>query len=183
MGIVLAVLLLLAVNFAGMRKASSVNRAAREFSSMIYFYRSQAVRERRAFGIRFRDTLSGYEFGVYGDGDGDGIRSNDIENGTEELIVGPFLFEERYRGVKPLVLGPWPVPAPPPSRGMIDNPSDPVKFGRSDTLSITPRGTSNGGSLYLSDGEGRMWAVVTMATTLRTRLWEYDSKNRSWTRR
>ena len=181
--LLLAVFLFTLISYSRIGNANVVKVAAREFSSLIYLYRYKAVRERRSFGIKFQQTKTGYSYRVYGDGDDDGIRQRDIEEGVEELVEGPYVFGDKHHGARPLIPEPWPVPAPPPSREGIKKPWDAVKFGAYDTLVITPRGTSNGGSIYISDGEERLWAVVIMGSTMRLRLWEYDRGVGKWIRR
>jgi hypothetical protein len=59
---------------------------------------------------------------------------------------------------------------------------DPIRFGRSDLVSFSPRGTSSSGTLYVSDGRLAAAAIVLYGGTGRIRIWVYDRERGAWVR-
>jgi hypothetical protein len=138
--------------------------AGREFCSNFRLAASAAVRGNVYTAIRFERHADEVRYAVYRDGDHDGVRSDDIASGRDELVAGPF----------PLGTGPTVrvgilrgTPAIPPERGLLSG--DPVRFGRSDILSFSPLGTATPGTFYLM-GDGAQAAVRVTGGTARVRL-------------
>ena len=74
------------------------------------------------------------------------------------------------------------IPEIPPGPGILMPGSDPVRFGRSDIITFTPRGTSSSGTLYVSDRDGTAVAVVLYGGTGRIRIWRFDRDRWLWSR-
>lgn len=130
-----------------------------------------------------RLTWSGgrYLYAFYADGDGDGVRGEDISSGRDPLLGGPRDLGSRYEGVDFGLLD-VAIPEVPPGSGALAPSSDPVRFGRSDIVTFTPWGTSSSGTLYISDGRDTVAAVVLYGGTGRIRFWKFDRQARRWTR-
>ena len=143
-----------------------IRGAARIFQGEFRKARSIAVRQNRYAAIRFERNEAGAEFSVYVDGNGNGVRSDDIEDGVDERIAGPFPLHGHAPGVRvginegvPAIEG-----------GALD-PHDPIRFGRSDILSFSPLGTSTPGTFYLA-GDATQGAVrVTNNGRVRLLVW------------
>lgn len=114
------------------------------------------------------------------DGDGDGIRSDDLRRGIDRITEGPVPVRDRW-GIEPgyarsLVS----LTSPPPDEDRLSNLEDPVRFGSRDIVSCSSRGTITPGTFYLSDGSERQLAVVVAGSTGRVRVWEYQLERRLW---
>jgi len=143
--------------------------------------RSEAIASRRDVAMRLTWSGGRYQYAFYADGDGDGVRSNDIASGRDPLIGEPRDLPTRYEGID-FGLLPEAIPEVPPGAGVLPPGSDPVRFGRSDIITFTPRGTSSSGTLYLSDGQGTVAAVVVYGATGRLRFWRFDRERWVWIR-
>ena len=116
------------------------------------------------------------------DGNGNGLRTAEIRDGTDPTLDGPFHLQDRVEHTQPGFPGAGPFTSPPPSSGPLRDLDDPVKFGRSDIISFSPIGRSSSGTVYLKDGAGGLWAVVLYGPTVRVRIWRWDPRARLWKR-
>jgi len=158
-----------------------VTAAARELGQEMARLRSEAIVSRRSVAMRLTWSQGRYVFAFYADGDGDGVRSDDIASGHDPLIGPGRDLASRYEGVDFGLLD-VPIPEVPPGGGTLAAASDPVRFGRSDIITFTPHGTSSSGTLYVSDGAGVVVAVVLFGGTGRIRTWRFDRDLWAWTR-
>ncbi len=143
--------------------------------------RSEAIASHRDVAMRLTWSGGRYQYAFYADGDGDGVRASDIASGRDPLIGQARDLPGRYEGID-FGLLPEAIPEVPPGSGVLPPGSDPVRFGRSDIITFTPRGTSSSGTLYVSDGQGTVAAVVVYGATGRLRLWRFDRERWAWTR-
>jgi prepilin-type N-terminal cleavage/methylation domain-containing protein len=132
--------------------------AGQQFKGQFRLAYSAAVRSGVYTAIRFerRDDATVW-YAVYRDGDGDGVRSADIEAGKDSLVSGPFPLTGGAPGVS-VAINPG-IPALPPEHGRLSG--DPVRFGTSDILSFSPLGTATPGTFYLAGDAGQAAVRVT----------------------
>lgn len=166
--------------------ASSLSRgrvasAAREMAGELARLRSEAIATRSRVALRIIWSGGRYLYSYYADGDGDGVRSDDIAAGRDPLVAGPRTLKSRHEGVDFGLLEAA-IPEVPPAGGVLAPFSDPVRFGASDTITFTPWGTSSTGTLYISDGKESVQAVVLYGRTGRIRIWRFDRSLWRWTR-
>ncbi len=166
--------------FAALSRAR-VAAAARELEQEMARLRAVAVATRRTQALRLAWSGGGYSFAFYADGDGDGIRADDIAAGRDPLTGGPRDLPSRYEGVDFGLLDAA-IPEVPPGGGALAPHADPVRFGRSDTVSFTPRGTATPGTIYVSDGRSAVVAVVVFGGTGRIRMLAFDRDCWCWRR-
>lgn len=106
------------------------------------------------------------------DGNGNGLRRQEIQSGTDPCDDGPFDIAEVFPGVAidvdPSLRGPG---GEPPS-------ADPVRFGSANLASFSPVGTCTSGSLYLRSRNGTQYAIRILGGTGRLRVLKYE--RRSW---
>ena len=146
---------------------SEGHAAARYLAARMGLARTQAVARGAAIGLRFDQEPRGFTFSVFQDGNGDGIRSSDIEAGIDPLIEPTASVFQQFPGVD-IGLAPG-APAP-----------DPVQLGRINILTFTPVGTSTSGTIYIRDRDGSQWAVRVLGATGRVRVLRYESRTRAW---
>lgn len=161
--------------------ASSLGRerletALRDVARELVAARWRALATGRSAGLRFLLEADGrLAWTVHADGDGDGLRSADIDGGTDPLLRQGGLPAPLRAG---LGAGPIP-PALPPQTGRLDRPEDPIKFGGADLAAFAPAGGATPGSLYLTDGH-RSVALVLNGVTGRLRLFRLQEANTAW---
>lgn len=160
-----------------------VTLAAQEVATALRQTRMRAVRANVHVAVRLSRVGRGDDrilWAVYGDGDGDGVRTRDIQAGRDPLLDGPRLLRRFDTSVRPgFADGPSPRdPADPHRR--LGRPEDPLRFGRSDLVSFGPLGTSTSGSLYLTDGARWTAAVRVYGTTGKVRVILYDPETETW---
>jgi type II secretory pathway pseudopilin PulG len=172
--VVLLILALLAGAAAGpvregMRRAR-LRSAATELARRMMAARWQAVSRHASIGLRFEQEGDGWRVVTYLDGDADGIRSRDIASGTDLPMGTVYRPQERRPGVRFGLPPGDPVPRIPPARGWLQPGDDPIRFGRSDIVSFSPLGGVTPGTVYLTDDDGRLAALVVFGATARMRL-------------
>jgi len=141
--------------------------------------RAQSVALRKYRGVYFFREGAGWAFSTVEDGNGNGLRTAEVRDGTDPVLDGPFRLEELVGSVRPGF--PFAsVREIPPGTGWLGNLQDPVKFGRSDIVSFSPLGRSSSGTLYLTDGIERLYAVVLYGPSTRIRVWRYRRSDRLW---
>ena len=156
-----------------------VAAAARDLEQQMARLRSAAIAERCDLAIRLTWSGGHYRFATYRDGDADGVRAEDINAGRDTLIEGPRDVWSRYEGID-FGLIDAAIPEVPPGRGVLPPFGDPVRFGRSDIITFTPRGTASSGTLYVSDGRSAVVAIVLYGATGRIRICGFDRDLWRW---
>jgi type II secretory pathway pseudopilin PulG len=161
------------------RLASAAHQVLRTF----YLARSHAIRHSANVGVRFRphpEDAARVTWTLYRDGDGDGVASEDIDQGID-LPEGPP--ERRLahfgRGVR-FGFPPGRPPREVDGTGRIGRLDDPIRFNRSDIAAFTASGTATPGSVYLTDGRDGLACVRVTARTGRVRILLYDARNEVW---
>ena len=157
-----------------------VNLAASEAATQIRLARMTAVRSRAYVALRFERRDGAVWTAVYGDGDGDGVRSRDIERGTDPRLRRPVPLRRTGASVR-LGFPPGKPPRDPGSpRRRLGRLDDPIRFNRSDMVSFSPIGASTPGSLYFTDGKSRLAAVRVYGRTGKVKVLVYDAETEEW---
>ncbi|MFN7965172.1 MAG: hypothetical protein U0V87_05740 [Acidobacteriota bacterium] len=129
----------------------------------------------RSLGLVFPRTGSDEPLRWVHDGDGDGIRRDDIDAGID---AGPNAFwlsrdVDGCRVGRPALAGLIDLP---PSTTPL-TPSDPrVRFGSSRVVAFTPEATATAGSVFVTAGGDAVCAVVVNGSTARTRLYCWEPR-------
>lgn len=122
--------------------------------------RARAAAEGRYIGVVFEEVDGDPVFLIYGDGNGNGIRRQDIRSGAEERLREPYRLSETFPGVR--------YGSPPAGA---DAPFFPgLRIGRGKIVSFSPLGSSTTGTLFLSNQYGLVYAVVVFGSTGRVRI-------------
>ena len=154
--------------------------AADELAGVLRLARATAVRLDTNVAVKFRTARDGtVTFTLYRDGDGDGVLNRDIDAGTDPQIEPPQRLASLGREVG-FGFPPGPAPPDPSSPGHPLSLSDPIRFNQSDLASFSALGTATPGSLYLTDGVGRLLAVRVTDRTGRVRILTYIPQRRIW---
>jgi prepilin-type N-terminal cleavage/methylation domain-containing protein len=176
-----AILLLITLpTIASMRIEGRVAAGARELAMTFHALRWQSVAKNRNHGLLFDRSENGWIWFLVQDGNGNGLRTAELRTGVDITLSGPHSIEESDGLVKLGFPATGRLPAIPPRRGAIAELDDPVKFGRSNLVSFSPLGSSSSGTLYLTDGRHKLYAVVLFGPTARVRVWRYDLREGVW---
>ncbi|HEV7765557.1 MAG TPA: prepilin-type N-terminal cleavage/methylation domain-containing protein [Thermoanaerobaculia bacterium] len=109
-------------------------------------------------GLRFSNTVSGWQYAVYEDTDQDGVLNADINSGVDILVEGPYPLTDR------LSLATVGVPQSPVKHPDTGAPfSDGMKainFNQSSICSFSPNGDATPGTIYLVNGNSGEAAMV-----------------------
>jgi len=159
--------------------AIELDLASAEVVSALRLSRATSIRLGVKVGIKFREQEAGvFTFSMYRDGDGDGVRTRDIDSGVDPPIGPPRNLHHLGRRARlGFPLGPAPRDPGNPRRRL---PPDPVRFNRSDLASFSPLGGSTPGSIYLTDGRSRLRAVRVFGRTGKVRILRYDVRSETW---
>ena len=148
--------------------------AARYLAGRIADSRFSAINRSRAIALRFVAGTPDYQFATYVDDNGNGVRTVDIQSGTDRLLGGLRQLGTDFRGVHfGLTLD------IPDLDGVRNTNTDGVRVGTPKLLTISPDGTATSGTLYVQ-GTHAQYAVRVLGATARTRVLKYEPGSRSW---
>ena len=163
--------------FTGMLMLRS---ATREVSSIFILARARAITRGAYSGVKWTSVDGAVSMALHDDGDGDGVRNDDIASGVDPLVFGPVPLKKRWPRVTVAFLPGF--DRNDPSGEKVGNLSDPVRFGGSDIASFSPRGDCSPGSVWIGDGAGRQALVRLSGATARIAVWEWAAARGSWVR-
>ena len=154
--------------------------AAFELEGVLRGARSLAISCGSEVAVKFQPRPDGFaSWSVYRDGDGDGVLNRDIAAGVDPQIAPPRPLEQLGRQLR---FG-FPPGRPPRDPGdpshRLDT-GDPIRFNGSDLASFSSLGTSTPGSLYLTDGVGRLMAVRVANRAGKMRVITWVPERRIW---
>jgi len=150
--------------------------ATRYLSTRLHRARAEAVMRSTDVALQFVQVAGGYTFAVYVDGNRNGIRSRDIEQGVDRRLGGIERLGDSFNGVE---FGAIPgLPAVDPAgTGPGD---DPIRLGPSGFATFTARGTATPGSLYIRGAGGAQYVIRIFGETGRTRILRFNTRRNRW---
>ena len=152
--------------------------AARYLAGRIIQGRMDAIKRSTIVGLRFvAFSSSDYTYGVYLDGNQNGIRAADITSGTDRLMGSVERVGDHFAGVSVGLM-----PGLPDADGVQNTGTDGVRFGAADILTTSPNGTATPGTLYVR-GKHAQYAVRVLGATGRVRVMEYRRGDGTWMNR
>ena len=163
-----------------LRRSALSAAGARHLAVTFHGLRWQAVAGGRAQGLLFSRDAAGWSWLRVSDGNGNGLRTAEVQTGTDLTLSGPHRLEQVARGVTLGFPPGGPFPKVPPGVGWIEGLDDPIRIGNSELVSFGPLGTSSSGTIYLTDSRRRLYAVVLYGKTARVRVWRYDAEAAQW---
>jgi Tfp pilus assembly protein FimT len=148
--------------------------AARYVAGRIMAIRMEAVRRSTAVALRFEPIGADYTFAVFQDGNGNGVRTADIQAGIDRRLTSPERIGDKFPGVR------FQLPqGVPDADGTISSSQDGVRIGTARILTMSPDGSCTAGTLYLSGRRGQ-YAVRALGATGRTRVLYFDPGEGAW---
>jgi len=150
--------------------------AVRYLSTRLQRARLDSVVRSTDVGLQFVGAGGGYTVGIYRDGNGNGIRSRDIQRGVDPLIGALERLPDLFAGVD---FGALPG-LPPVDPGGTPPGTDPIRLGSSNILTFTPLGTASTGSLYVRGRRNIQYVVRIVGETGKTRVLKFDAVSQQW---
>lgn len=129
------------------RRRVAMAGATSELRGTFMYVRTMAITRDRNVAIRFRDEGQGYSWAVYEDGDGDGVRNDDINKKIDRELIRPRLFQH-----PPARIGLPDQSMPDPMNGGVLESRPAVRFNSSMLCSFSRVGEVTNGSVVLTDG-------------------------------
>lgn len=158
-----------------------VELAAAEVASTFRVANAFAIRHGANVGLKFRTQTNGaVTWALYRDGDEDGVRTADIEDGTDPLVQSERRLAHFGHGAS-FGFPPGKAPRDPGDpRRRLDRLDDPIRFNNSDIASFGPLGTSTPGSVYVTDGARFLASARVTGRTGKVAVIEYDGERERW---
>jgi type II secretory pathway pseudopilin PulG len=150
--------------------------AVRHMTARLQAARMEAILRSADVALRFSATPGGYTYAVFQDGNGNGVRTRDIQRGTDRQIQAPERLHDQFTGVD---FGTLPG-LPPIDPGGSPPGDDPIRLGPSDALTFSALGTSSSGSLYIRGQRTAQYAIRVLGESGKTRLLKFDSRAQQW---
>lgn len=149
--------------------------AANYLAGRLTLARFEAVRRSACVAIKFIERSDGYWLRTYVDGNRNGVRTRDIDEGIDKPITADERLDYHFSGVA------FGIQAGVPG---IDagpfNASDPIQIGSTTLLSFSPTGSSTSGTLFIRGLRGNQFAVRVLGATGRTRVLEFNFAQGVW---
>ncbi len=144
--------------------------AARYVLTRVRQARAEALQRATNVGIRFEAQE---QFRVYADGNSNGLRSRDIDEGVDPPLGPAQRLEHDFAGAKFGIASTLPPIEPGGDR--LDAGADPIRLGASRILSFGPTGRGSSGTLYIrGPGPGeQQYAIRIYGPTGRVRLMQF----------
>jgi hypothetical protein len=169
--------------------------AARFLVMQMRHARQQALQRSTTVGIRFEqpeagesdtggsDTGERVKFRLYADGNGNGVRTRDIQDGIDQPLdhAAARGLEEDFGGVTFGIA----TALPPIEAGgdRLEAGADPIHVGSARMVSFGPTGRGSSGTIYVRGRGGRQFAVRVFGQTGRVRLLELRASDGQWIER
>jgi hypothetical protein len=150
--------------------------AVRHLVARLRQERLDALRTGRSCGLRFRADAGSVIFEAVADGNGNGLRTAEIDAGVDVTRGAPVRLADGFAGARFAI-----VDAVPSIDGGPGLPAgaDPIRLG-STILAFSPSGGSTSGTLYVASADRRQFAIRILGATGRIRLYELDRPRARW---
>ena len=163
--------------FLSMTRRNAVRMVSDQLRGIFRGVRARAIARGRNVGVKFTRDGADWQYATYEDGDGDGIRSDDIKKNVDRLVAGPLRLAQQQQ-LAAIALPP--VTIVDPDGDKLQPTAEPVQFNNSMICSFSPLGAGTPGSIYLTDGAGGVWCLRVYGPTGRVRLLRYEAQRRKW---
>ena len=127
--------------------------AARFVSGEVMAARMEAIKRSRPVGLRFQEWDGGYLYTTFVDGNANGIRTADIEQGIDAPLSLGGRLSDKFADVRFELM-----PDDPDLDGNTAGSLDGIRIGSARILTLSPDGTSSSGTLYVR-GRNAQYAV------------------------
>jgi type II secretory pathway pseudopilin PulG len=157
------------------RDDARARSAADHLASLFHLARMEALKRHVNVALRFSGDGAQPGYALYADGNGNGVRTVDIESGADRSIRSIEHLGNQFPGV-----GIQLDQGVPDLDGEAWTRSDGVRVGASRMVSFSPVGTSTSGSIYVLGRRQRQFAVRVLGPMGRIRTFEYAQAAGRW---
>jgi type II secretory pathway pseudopilin PulG len=163
--------------FAALRRRAAVRSAAAELRAVFHLVRSRALARASNSGVKFTRAGPVWQYAIYDDGDGDGVRNDDIKSGVDRRVAPARCLWQQPQIVA-IALPPFAIKDP---DGDAMAPDDsPVQFNQSAICSFSRLGQATPGTIYMTDSAGEVYAVRVYGATAKMRVLRYERGTGKW---
>ena len=161
------------------RRAAALRGTAGRLWGIMVRCRAHAIMRQRSTALVFeRAAGSAWRCFIAEDGDGDGLRRDDLESGRDRILGEVLELGGATAGLG--ILHNVPVPDPSGSGRIDGDLDDPVRAGRGDIITFTPASTATPSSVYLTDHHARMRVLRVYGGTARVNSLVWRAGWRRW---
>jgi type II secretory pathway pseudopilin PulG len=150
--------------------------AARYVSTRMQRLRMEALTRGIEVAMQFTRVGEGYTYAVYVDGNRDGVRKKDIQNGVDPRVGSNERLQDHFTGVD---FGAQPG-LPAVDAGSAPPGDDPIRLGASNMASFSSMGTATSGSVFIRGRRNAQYVVRIFGTTAKVRVLQFDQRARQW---
>ena len=163
--------------FLNYQRQTAVRIATAEIRSVFHLARSRAIARHKNSGLQFTAASAEWRYALCDDGDGDGVRNDDLDKGIDRCVESPrpVVRESRFASI-----GLPPDAIVDPDGDALKPTASPVQFGNSRICSFSPIGQSTSGTIYLTNRNGDVYAVRVLGTSAKIRVLRYNRTNGKW---
>jgi type II secretory pathway pseudopilin PulG len=139
--------------------------------------RLESLKRARSVALRLELVDGRTRLQLFMDGDGDGVRQSDIDQGTDPALSPLEFLDQHSRGVSLRINQPI------TDAGGSDDlhaGDDPLRIGNTALLAFSAMGSATSGTLYVAGPRGPQMAIRVFGATGRVRLMTYDAQARRW---
>lgn len=166
--------------FANMQRRAALRAAAGQLRAIFHLARSRALERGSNSGVKFFQAEGEWQYAIYDDGDGDGVRNDDIQRRIDRRVTMP---RRALQETKTVTIGLLRRQIKDPDGDRLLPNASPIHFNRSAICSFTPLGESTPGTIYLTDRRDEIYAVRVFGATAKIRTLRYDAGSRTWRNR
>ncbi|HEX8618149.1 MAG TPA: GspH/FimT family pseudopilin [Thermoanaerobaculia bacterium] len=162
--------------FASIGRKRALRAATAELRSTFAETRSRAIARGIHSGLKFTKLAGTWHFASYEDGDGDGVRNDDIASGVDRQVATPRLV---LRESELVTIGLLPYDIKDPDGDPLPAAKSPVAFNKTTICSFSPLGEATPGTIYITDRR-ELWCVRVYGATAKLRALRYDAAKKRW---
>jgi type II secretory pathway pseudopilin PulG len=150
--------------------------AARYFAGRLQRARMEAVLRSAEVELKIEQSLGGYSYAMYADGNRNGVLARDIQHGIDRPLGPPERLSDAFPGVD---FGTIPE-LPPVDAGGTPPDADPIRLGSSNAASFSSVGTASSGSVYIRGRRDAQFVVRIYGETAKIRVLKFDRRAGQW---
>lgn len=162
---------------AGTLEYERARIGAHHLASRLMLAQLEALRRGAFVALRVEVRGSDASMQLFVDGNGNGVRTRDIESGVD-LPLGPADSIASHASGVSLRLNQRVLDVA--GSSWLEAGSDPVRIGSSSLISCSPTGSLTSGTVYVSAARGPQFAVRLLGSTGRMRVLTYDPATALW---
>jgi len=139
--------------------------------------RLEALKRARTVAVHVGIVGGRTRIQLFVDGDGDGVRQQDVEDGIDPALAPEQFVDDHSRGVSLRInqavtdIG---------GAGDLAAGDDPLRIGNTALVAFSPLGSATSGTLYIAGHRGPQMAIRVFGGTGRVRVMTFDAQARQW---